>query len=340
MLIRYLEYGMMEDHKVVYKAAFSERPDAIGILEEMTRTIKEEEGNIRASYAVSTVWILPYIFVELILNDSVFIVEFIIRIYESHENIGDLIVDNQFYTNTILDDLALLENQLPYFCLYKLLNPITKKFCGNQKLDEVILQLFSVDGYMINMPDEPGELGEPGESIEPSERDEPGELGESIEPGEPDEPGEDESDEPKKFKHFTDMFRSVYMKSLGESLELNDSRALILDMKNANKLSSAVGLKFKGNGRPYSLRVSYEKGCLTMPCFHADEGTNVILRNVIAYEQCHDPENAFTTNYIHFMNCLITSDKDVEILTTSGTSITIHYFPFLCLIKYNQYMIP
>lgn len=287
MLIRYLEYGMMEDHKRMYKAAFTERPDAIAILEQMTRTIKEEENNIRASYAESTAWILSYIFVELILNDSIFIAEFILRIYESHENIGDLIVDSQFYFSTVLEDLALLENQIPYFCLVKLLNPIIEKFCGNRNLGEVILQLFSVDDVIT---------------------------------------------EPINFNHFTDMYRCVYRKSLGQNSQLTNLDSPIVNkkaviMKNADMLSS-VGVEFEGVGHRYSLNVTFEEGCLKMPIFDADEASHVIVRNIIAYEQCHDPENAFTTNYIHFMNCLITSDKDVEILTTSGTNITRQYFSF------------
>ncbi|AAD10660.1 Hypothetical protein [Arabidopsis thaliana] len=272
---RYLEYKMMEDQKVLYKDAFTKRLDTdIAILEDMKTTIKDEEVNIRASYAVSTAWILSDIFVELILNDSIFIVEFILRMYESHEKIGDMIVDKPFYTSTVLDDLTLLENQLPYFCLSKLLNPITKRFCGDQSLDQVILQLFSVnDSGMIN--------------------------------------------ENTKFNHFTDLFRCVYKESLGQNLELNNSKSQIVDMKSANMLYS-VGVDFKVVKREYSLNVSFEEGCLILPSFPADESSNIILRNVIAYEQCHDPENAFTTNYINFMNFLITSDEDVAILTSAG----------------------
>ncbi|AEE34606.1 transmembrane protein, putative (DUF247) [Arabidopsis thaliana] len=229
---RYLEYKMMEDQKVLYKDAFTKRLDTdIAILEDMKTTIKDEEVNIRASYAVSTAWILSDIFVELILNDSIFIVEFILRMYESHEKIGDMIVDKPFYTSTVLDDLTLLENQLPYFCL--------------------------------------------------------------------------------------NLFRCVYKESLGQNLELNNSKSQIVDMKSANMLYS-VGVDFKVVKREYSLNVSFEEGCLILPSFPADESSNIILRNVIAYEQCHDPENAFTTNYINFMNFLITSDEDVAILTSAG----------------------
>ncbi|CAE5963236.1 unnamed protein product [Arabidopsis arenosa] len=246
---RYLEYKMMEDQKVLYKDAFTKRLDTDNaILEDMKTTIKEEEVNIRASYAVSTTWILSDIFVELILNDSIFIVEFILRMYESHEKIGDMIVDKPFYTSTVLDDLTLLENQLPYFCLIN-------------------------DSGMIN--------------------------------------------ENTKFNHFTDLFRCVYKESLGQNIELKDSNSQIVDMKNADKLSS-VGVEFKVVKREFSLNVSFEEGFLILPSFPADESSNIILRNVIAYEQCHDPENAFTTNYIHFMNFLITSDEDVTLLTSAG----------------------
>ncbi|CAA7025014.1 unnamed protein product [Microthlaspi erraticum] len=68
----------------------------------------------------------------------------------------------------------------------------------------------------------------------------------------------------------------------------------------------------------YSLHMAFDKGCLVMSSFRADDTSDHILRNVIAYEQCHDGITPFTSNYIHFMNLLITNDKDVLVLTAAG----------------------
>ena len=72
----------------------------------------------------------------------------------------------------------------------------------------------------------------------------------------------------------------------------------------------------------FTLCVKFKKGRLVMPSFHANEQSDMILRNVIAFEQCHVSLTPFTTNYKHFLNFLITSDRDVEILSEEGTNIT------------------
>lgn len=72
----------------------------------------------------------------------------------------------------------------------------------------------------------------------------------------------------------------------------------------------------------YSLNVAFKKGCLVMSSFRVAEDSDTILRNVIAYEQCHATITPFTSNYIHFINFLITTDRDVEILAAEGRNIT------------------
>ncbi|CAE5963084.1 unnamed protein product [Arabidopsis arenosa] len=111
------------------------------------------------------------------------------------------------------------------------------------------------------------------------------------------------------------MYRCVYEKSLGNNPR--GSKRVTEDMYNVDRLSRS-GVKFNKVEGEYSIAVSFNKGVLSMPCFPADESSDVILRNVIAYEQCHDPRNAFTSEYIDLMNFLVTTNKDVEILTTSG----------------------
>ncbi|VVB16712.1 unnamed protein product [Arabis nemorensis] len=68
----------------------------------------------------------------------------------------------------------------------------------------------------------------------------------------------------------------------------------------------------------HSLHVEFKRGRLVMSSFRADEASDSILRNVIAYEQCHAGLTPFTSNYIHFINFLITTDRDVEVLTDAG----------------------
>ncbi|CAA7024496.1 unnamed protein product [Microthlaspi erraticum] len=63
----------------------------------------------------------------MILHDSVFITEFIIRSYErenQREKTGDPLMDEPCRGEVVRRDLILLENQLPYFLLDKLFEPI------------------------------------------------------------------------------------------------------------------------------------------------------------------------------------------------------------------------
>ncbi|CAA7025015.1 unnamed protein product [Microthlaspi erraticum] len=134
----------MEDKKNTYFASFTERVGE-NIIEEMRKTTQEEEQNIRASYAESTIeYITSNDFVDLILRDSIFIMEFSIKLQEFRGSSDDLIVGRQIYTSIVIADLIMLENQLPYFIFDKLFGPYSMAFCAFETPDRLILELFSL----------------------------------------------------------------------------------------------------------------------------------------------------------------------------------------------------
>ncbi|CAA7024499.1 unnamed protein product [Microthlaspi erraticum] len=125
-----MDYLNMERHKKIYLAEFAKR---VGggekIIDGLRRTIEEDEEMIRESYSESTAWIESPEFVEMILHDSVFILEFILRNYENEDadlsqKTGDPLMDEPCQGAMVRRDLGLLENQLPYFLLNKLFEPI------------------------------------------------------------------------------------------------------------------------------------------------------------------------------------------------------------------------
>ncbi|KAL1215211.1 hypothetical protein V5N11_016978 [Cardamine amara subsp. amara] len=268
----------MEDLKKKYLESYTKKVGE-DTIEEMRKTIQAEEKNIRASYEESTDWIKSEYFLDLILKDSVFIMEFITC---HHENSEDSDLDQSSYVSVVKNDLILLENQLPYFIFRSLFS------FGMQQmtLDRFILSFFYI-------------------SIEKK----------------------------TDFKHFTDMLRRGYEESLFHSLRhiyrVTITGPGIVDLKSADNLSQA-GVKFKArimersvygdkdSIAKLSLRVEFEKGVLTMPGFHASETSDMVLRNVIAFEQCHVALKPYTSNYIHFLNFLIISDRDVQLLTEEG----------------------
>ncbi|KAL1215214.1 hypothetical protein V5N11_016980 [Cardamine amara subsp. amara] len=281
------DYLKMEDLKKKYLESYTKKVGE-DTIEEMRKTIQAEEKNIRASYEESTDWIKSEYFLDLILKDSVFIMEFITCHHENSEDDSDL--DQSSYASVVTNDLILLENQLPYF-IFRSLFSSRISMMTQMTFDRYILSFFDIS------------------------------IGKKTD-----------------FKHFTDMLRRGYEESLFHNFQESLLRHIyrvtitgpgIVDLKSADNLSQA-GVKFKARIMErflygdkdsivkLSLRVEFEKGVLTMPGFHASETSDMVLRNVIAFEQCHVALTPYTSNYIHFLNFLIISDRDVQLLTEEG----------------------
>ncbi|CAF2113223.1 hypothetical protein HID58_082641 [Brassica napus] len=126
---RLMDYLNMEEHKKFYLAEFAKRPEGKNIIDGFKRVIKEDEAVIRASYLESTAWIKSPKFVEMILHDSVFILEFMLRrsVEAATEKTGDPLIDEPCLAQEINRDLILLENQIPFFILEKLFDPTVSK---------------------------------------------------------------------------------------------------------------------------------------------------------------------------------------------------------------------
>ncbi|VVB06389.1 unnamed protein product [Arabis nemorensis] len=122
-------YLNMEEHKKIYLKEFAKRVAGEKTIDGFRRVIEEKEAIIRASYSESTAWIEPPAFVEMVLHDSVFILELMLRLYAAGtEKTGDPLIDEPCLELTIKRDLILLENQLPYFILEKLFDPVLSIF--------------------------------------------------------------------------------------------------------------------------------------------------------------------------------------------------------------------
>ena len=144
-------YLNMEEHKKVYLAAFGKRLVEGGkTIDEFRKMIKKEEEAIRASYSESTTWINSPEFVKMVLHDSVFIIEFMMRYLvkdrENSEKIGDPLMDENCLTDTIFGDLILLENQLPYLILENLFDPIVPSICPYQTFRDLIIRFMNFQG--------------------------------------------------------------------------------------------------------------------------------------------------------------------------------------------------
>ncbi|XP_068639970.1 UPF0481 protein At3g47200-like [Aristolochia californica] len=81
-----------------------------------------------------------------------------------------------------------------------------------------------------------------------------------------------------------------------------------------------VGIKFKKRDGTGFLNVCFDnrKGVLEIPRLYVHSNTKILLRNLIAWEQCHPAAGAYFTGYAIFMDYIVNTDKDIEILVQSG----------------------
>ncbi|KAG6781505.1 hypothetical protein POTOM_014415 [Populus tomentosa] len=90
-------------------------------------------------------------------------------------------------------------------------------------------------------------------------------------------------------------------------------------IRNAKELQEA-GIKFKkreGSSRLFDV-VFFENGTIEIPCLKIFDETESRFRNLVAYEQCSQRKHLYVTDYITLMDCLISTQEDVQILRHSG----------------------
>lgn len=236
-------------------------------------------------------------FVDMILLDAVFIMELFLREAKRWEHKDDYIVNQPCVSKSIQRDLLLLENQLPIFVLEKLYDTVVP---SNVKKHNRFIRL-AYEYFASCYPHQES-------------------LGREF--------------EPKKWEkslHFTDLIRCSYL-----PLKLNTQHTYTEKecwLRTATKLNEA-GVSFEKVDDRCLLDIKFEKkpllswflclGCLPCgKCFTArfrfpqlrvDHTTECVLRNLIAFEQCHYPEEPYICNYVSLIDSLIHTKDDAEFL--------------------------
>ncbi|KAL1198720.1 hypothetical protein V5N11_002983 [Cardamine amara subsp. amara] len=136
-------YLNMEEYKKIYLEKFKQEVGDLAICM-YRRIIEDDEAKIRECYSESTAWIKSPDFVEMILHNCVFVLQFILRtINKAREKTGDPLIDVPCLRITVKRDLILLENQLPYFILNKLFHT---RVCRGRSFRELIIIYFGLNG--------------------------------------------------------------------------------------------------------------------------------------------------------------------------------------------------
>ncbi|KAL2319928.1 hypothetical protein Fmac_028897 [Flemingia macrophylla] len=295
----------MQKHKKWYFHLFWERVSDKQIMETYKRYLDAKEKNIRKHYAEEFLHISKEIFVEMMLLDAVFIMELLLRnssrkseSSSKHCDDHDLILTHSWLSRSISRDLILLENQIP--------------FCVLQKLYEVVVPCECKKNEHTGFVDLAIEYFASNDTLMPFS-------------------SENNTKKPyvynKNPKHFTDLIRCFYLPAERESGVANHVP------RTATKLQES-GVSFEKGEKGPLLEVTFKKtpflslifcvGCLpymkrfkarcVIPQLKVDHTTECVLRNLIAFEQCHYQEKPYICNYVSLIDSLIHTKDDVEML--------------------------
>ncbi|XP_021280411.1 UPF0481 protein At3g47200-like [Herrania umbratica] len=226
-------------------------------------------------------------FIKIISYDAVFIIELFLR------TIGETDDDN-FFRGELLrvelpTDLMLLENQLPFFVLEDIYNRAFPEPAAIFSFLDLACWYFDVN--------------------------------------------KDLSLDEREIKHFTDLIRYQVMSSYPpNSLEgirnlysatmLQEAGVKFIGVKNDEVRIESVGFVGRKpevrNNINNLLNVKFEKGVLELQIITIEYETEIRFRNLMAFEQCHYPKEAYFCSYILLLDSLVDTSEDVDLLVKKG----------------------
>ncbi|XXG87392.1 hypothetical protein AAC387_Pa11g2088 [Persea americana] len=117
--------------------------------------------------------------------------------------------------------------------------------------------------------------------------------------------------------HLLHLLHTVYVFCPGDEYTRPTKKFPRIDC--ASKLEEK-GIKFRKRdvGDSAFLDIKFDKGGIEIPAIQVWDKTERESRNLIAFEQCYPHCRQYVTAYHHFMDCLINTAKDVEILCREG----------------------
>ena len=293
------ELEKMEQEKQRYSEFFWRRITFSNVWKgEYEKYLRDDEKNIRLCYSEEFADPIRDRFVDTILLDTVFIMELFLRKLETDKHEHDYLYNKLWINKGIEQDLLLLENQVPISTLKYL--------------------------YEKFVPRKPADY--------PTFLDLARKYFESYDP----QISTKKQIELKKWessKHFTDLIRYLHI-PLDLSFEDNS-----VPVQTATKLQEA-GVSFEAVDGKCLLAIKFKQswlnwflclGCfycskcvkprLKLPQLKVDGRTEVVLRNLIALEQCHYPRQHYVCSYISLLDYLIHGKEDVELLVEKGVIV-------------------
>ncbi|KAF3945647.1 hypothetical protein CMV_027998 [Castanea mollissima] len=252
-------------------------------------------------------------FVKMVLLDSIFIIELFVRSYCRNQDNDDYIfsipgLEDDYILSIpglrdgIMQDLILLENQLPFFILDKLYQHHT----SNPTFLELACNYFFSDKKCIENEVKHFTDLQRNFFLPPKQ----------ITPGDPIE-----------HRHNAtklDMAGLIFQNREEKEKNRVNRHLLEVEIQKGNKLLEifpCFNCSWLLHCLPCLKKIPLLESMqtrLVIPHFVIDNKTEDLFRNLMALEQCHYPDKAYICNYILLLDFLINSKDDVELLVEEG----------------------
>ncbi|KAJ9188518.1 hypothetical protein P3X46_003870 [Hevea brasiliensis] len=278
------ELKAMEIQKLRYLKEFCKRQESkteSEFLSDLINIISEED--IRGYYDDISQTCNTEL-VNMILLDSVFILELFLRNHEEKEHTKDhakdFIIGKPWLRTDVQQDLVLLENQLPFAFLEKIYDFAKKNIYEIEYPPFLDLTCTYFSNY------KPRKIEKIPNPVN------------------------------RKPLHFTDLVRYFWSFEHPPIMHAKSIESLC----SITKLHRA-GLKLKPARNECFLNIKFVRGIpclwraeLQLPCFDIDDTTEYVVRNLMALEQCHYPYETYICSYIRLWDFLIDTAEDVDLL--------------------------
>ncbi|XP_076933495.1 UPF0481 protein At3g47200-like [Bidens hawaiensis] len=223
--------------------------------------------------------------VNMMIVDACFILEFLFvfkKNDKSQNKEGILLYKN------LLFDLVLLENQIPFFVLEEIFQCTLLKYHPSHSLLELIhplldvVNIFKIEGTINYIP-----INEPRHILSLLHQ---------------------------FYKPPVDITKGGVLRTIFPSVtDLDRAGVSFEPNKNAKWL---MGMEVKLN-RLQCVFQFWSKPILKMPVLKVDDNTDLVLRNLIAYEQSGSNHDAYVTSYAFALDSLVDTQPDVAKLVDS-----------------------
>ncbi|PKI75690.1 hypothetical protein CRG98_003950 [Punica granatum] len=292
----------MEEYKQRLFARFLQRAQLS--LEEYLEFVKEREEKLRSYYA-DTILLESDKLVEIVMVDAAFIVLLLVIFAGGEMAECCRIFNRPYYMSNIMEDMFLLENQLPLFILEDLFAKVEIQIdsLSEEEADEGVKgqedeeetkgggggDLFFIElvCHFVNLR---GDIGTKGyDPIKVKNR---------------------------KIEHFLDCLWVCHLSSKKDS-PVKKELQIPSRIPTATELHQA-GVRFAKRSSTHLLDIEFKDGVLSIPHMFMGDYTETIYRNLLAFEQCHYLDDSWFTAYFSFMDQLIDTPKDIDLLVECG----------------------